>query len=127
MKWKSLSHKFLQTMYCTYLGQWSNLLIENTFSSCLKQNISLFLNEQLCNVISLYKCLFVINTQAWMFLFATHSIPVHSSILIKFSLVEIKITFGIRVGEDDRQAFYCQRLIFSIAFHLARLFVHIIS
>ena len=59
-----------------------------------------------------------------VFLFATHSIPVHGSILIKFSLVEIKITLGIRVDEDDKP---CQRLIFSIAFHLARLFVHIIS
>ena len=37
-----------------------------------------------------------------VFLFATHSIPVHGSILIKLSLVEIKITLGIRVDEDDK-------------------------
>lgn len=81
------------------------LQVEKTFSTSLKQNISLFLNEQLCNVISLYKYLFVINTQAWGWcfnFFTTHSIPVHGSILIKFSLVEIKITLGIRVGEDDK-------------------------
>lgn len=84
------------------------LLVEKTFSTSLKQNTSLFLNEQLCNVISLYKYLFVINTQAWGWcfnFFAIHSIPVHGSILIKFSLVEIKITLGIRVGEEDDKPF----------------------
>jgi len=37
-----------------------------------------------------------------VFLFATHSAPIHVSILIKCALVENKITLGIRVGGDEK-------------------------
>jgi len=61
----------LQIMYCTYkLGQWSDLPVEKNFSSCLKQkHTSNTLDDQLCNIISLYKYLSVTDTQVQVLCF----------------------------------------------------------